>query len=119
MTEDELLAEVTALCDRLGLLWHHDPDPHRFGLRRIREWFTRSGSKGFPDLVIAGRRGIIFRELKVDSETSAEQDLWGWALQRGRATTDSRVLTWGIWQPGDLEHGVIKFELEVIAGESR
>lgn len=106
MTEADLLAEVTALCDRLGLLWHHDPDPHRFGLRRIREWFRARGRPGFPDLVIAGPGGYLFAELKSDDgDTSAEQDMWAFYLTRDEANR------WTLWRPADCTSGRIRNEL--------
>lgn len=90
MTELELLAEVTALCDRLGLLWHHDPDSR----------FVK-GTPGFPDLVIVGKR-VLWAELKSDlGDTSAEQDLWHWTLHRADQTV-------AIWRPRDLENGAVE-----------
>jgi len=98
VTEAELLAEVTALCDRLGLLWHHDPDSRR-----------TEGSAGFPDLVIAGPRGVLFRELKsAAGDTSAEQDLWGWTL------TCLHHHLWRIWRPADWRLGAIRTELAAL-----
>ena len=96
MTEAELLAEVTALCDHLGLLWHHDPDSRRVG-----------GMKGFPDLLIVGRT-LLFAELKsADGAMSADQDLWDWALHRA---DQNRVL----WRPSDWASGSIRRMLEAL-----
>ena len=108
MTEDQLLAEVTALCDRLGLLWHHDPDSRR-----------SKGTKGFPDLVIAGPHGIIFAELKSeDGDTSADQDRWLWTLGQIVDSLiseyqESRIMCF-VWRPADLASGLIKWELEAL-----
>lgn len=97
MTEAELQAEVIAECERFGLLWHHCP----FGRRC-------DGSPGLPDLIIAGERGVIFRELKTEAgQTSADQDRWAWDLTR----PEGGFFRWGIWRPSDLESGRIKDEL--------
>lgn len=98
MTELELLAAVVEQCGELGLLWHHCTDSR-----------SCHGASGFPDLVIAGRRGVIFAELKSDiGETSAEQDLWLWTLAR------TSILYQLVWRPADLETGRIRGQLELI-----
>lgn len=95
MTEAQLLAEVTDLCGRLGLLWHHCGRPDK----------SCQGNRGLPDLIIAGRRGVTFRELKSDDgDTSADQDLWIWTLHE----TPARY----VWRPADWHSGQIRRELE-------
>lgn len=105
MTEDELEAEMEALCPRLGLVYHHCRHS-----RRCR------GAPGFPDLTIAGPRGVMFRELKSENgETSPGQDLWGWLLQDRQGVFGlpaGQVPRWRVWRPGDLESGEIRAELE-------
>lgn len=51
MTEAEFQAAVLELCAWLHLLVFHAQD-------------SRRSAPGFPDLVIAGPRGVIFAELK-------------------------------------------------------
>jgi len=74
-----------------------------------------AGQRGFPDLVLAGQGGTIFRELKTGAgDTSAGQDLWGWMLRSGPLP----VPAWAIWRPADLESGLIEMQLRMI-GETR
>jgi hypothetical protein len=102
----ELLAKITALCDELGLLWHHCPDSRKC-------W----GQRGFPDLLIAGPGGLIIAELKTRyDDTTAYQDLWGWTLTRawnamGAAAHPSG---WIVWRESDLADGTIRNALEEI-----
>jgi site-specific recombinase XerD len=64
---------------------------------------------GWPDLVIAGSRGVLFRELKTEEGyASAEQARWLWLLHRAG-------LSGGIWRPTHLHSGVIARELAAIA----
>lgn len=100
MTEAQLQAAVLELCKLRGLLAYHVHD-------------SRRSAAGFPDLVIAGPGGVIFRELKSEAgETSAEQDLWGWVLCRGGAS-------WQIWRPADWYSGAISYVLEQLSRERR
>lgn len=60
---------------------------------------------GFPDLVIVGPGGVLFRELKTErGQLGPEQTLWGEALTAGGAD-------WGVWRPGDMRSGRIESEL--------
>lgn len=100
MTEAELAAEVTAAATSMGLLWHRCADS-----RRCR------GSRGFPDLVIAGPAGILLAELKNDHDvTSADQDLWAWML------AGSAIWAYRLWRPADWRSGRIRAELAGIGG---
>ena len=93
MTEAQLQAAILEACAWLKLLAYHTHD-------------SRRSARGFPDLVIVGPRGVIFRELKSDSgETSPEQDLWGWMLCRSGAS-------WQVWRPADWYSGVIRDVLQ-------
>ncbi len=94
MTHAELQYEVISLCNRLGLHVHHCA-------------MNRSQA-GFPDLVIIGRRGVRWRELKIlpDAPTS-EQRLLGYKLTA--AGHD-----WKVWTPAELASGEIETELEEI-----
>lgn len=81
------------------------------GLRMLRYHTHRSqhSPAGFPDEVLVGTRGIIYRELKrQDSKPSPVQQEW---LDR---------LTWigqdaAVWRPADLLSGRILREMQAIA----
>jgi hypothetical protein len=101
MTEAELQAEITALCDRLGIVWIHIGDarstaaggPHR---------------EGFPDLLLVGSAAVAFRELKpAGKDLRGPQKRWRWLLTRAGA--DARV-----WKPADLRSGRIERELRAL-----
>ncbi len=108
MTEADLRSAVCELADRHKLLWHWCADARRC-----------CGPRGLPDLIIAGRRGLIIAELKTeDGETSAPQDLWLWTLGRGthpgpgEACEPYQV---HVWRPAQLRDGTIGRVLEAIA----
>lgn len=101
MNERELVEEILAECERLKLRVSRTPRSDRAGIR--------AGGRGWPDLVIASERGIIFRECKSDvGETSADQDMWIWLL-------DTNGLNIAIWQPSDWDSGKIQAELALLA----
>jgi hypothetical protein len=64
--------------------------------------------KGWPDLVLCGRR-LLIRELKgTGGTTSADQKLWLAALLAAGVDV-------GIWTPADLRSGLIEAELRAIS----
>lgn len=86
---------MTELAGLLGVWWYHNPD-------------SRRSNPGWPDLVLCGRRGTIFRELKTATGVvSGEQAAWGARLLDGG-------LDWDVWRPGDLQSGRIARELQAI-----
>lgn len=95
MTEAALQDAVAGLIRWLGLLAYHTYDSRRSG-------------PGFPDLVIAGPGGHLFRELKTRTgKLSPAQQQW---IERlGSAGADVAV-----WRPADLTSGRIQAELEAI-----
>lgn len=94
MSEAQLQAAVLDLCKLRGLYAYHTHD-------------SRRSQAGFPDLVIAGFHGHLFRELKAGrGRTSAAQANW---LHRLGASGDA-----AIWTPADLRSGRIQKELETI-----
>jgi hypothetical protein len=97
MTEAELMEAIRALVAGLGLLAFHAHDGRK------------SWGPGFPDLVIVGRGGCIWRECKTESGSlSAEQRQWGDALKRAGQN-------WGTWRPTQLLDGSISRELAGLA----
>jgi hypothetical protein len=96
VTEEQLLDSVTELAQWLRLLTYHTRD-------------SRRSAPGFPDLVLAGRRGVIFAELKSRSgQLSSHQHGWKWTLQAAGQE-------WRLWRPADWESGDIHAELRAIA----
>jgi hypothetical protein len=90
MTEHELLRAVLDLCAESGLHVFHAYDSRK------------TVGKGFPDLVVASPRKVIYVELKSPT---------------GRLTTDQRIwyyqltaagVTYHLWRPVDLVTGKIE-----------
>jgi hypothetical protein len=96
MTEGQLQQLVTGAARSLGLLVFHSTDPRR------------DVGPGFPDLLLAGPRGILLAELKSPGyRLSSEQRDWRNMLQAGGAA-------WRCWYPRDWASGVIEAELRAI-----
>lgn len=66
-------------------------------------------SRGWPDLVIVGPGGVIWRELKTEhKEPTDDQIAWGDALtQAGQS--------WAVWKPSDWINRTIEAELRQLA----
>lgn len=95
MTEAQLLAAVKAACRQLPVRCYHT----RYSL---------GSEPGFPDLVILGRRGVLFRELKGPrGRLSDAQREWIEDLRAAGADA-------GVWTPGDLERAYR--EMMAVAG---
>lgn len=64
---------------------------------------------GFPDLVIVGPGGVLFRELKTERGTlGPEQRVWRDCLLAAGAD-------WAVWRPVELTSGLIHNELKSIS----
>ena len=100
MTEDELQAAVTGMCDDLNppAPWIHIGDSRR--VEAGGPW-----RQGFPDLLIIGQHRMLVRELKGDGgQLHARQNVWlTWLCQAG---VDA-----DLWTPADLENGTIARQL--------
>lgn len=98
MTEAELQEHVRLMCAQLRLYHYHPHD-------------SRRSTAGWPDSVIIGPAGIIFRELKTErGQLSSKQREVGYLLaQHG--------LSWEVWRPADLTSGVIGRQLAALAGQ--
>lgn len=97
MSEADLERAVRRMIEDLGLWGYHVPD-------------SRRTAAGWPDWVVLGPSGAIFRELKAE---------------RGRLTIEQRRvgskltqagLDWSTWRPADLVSGVVAKQLAEIAG---
>jgi hypothetical protein len=84
------MAQVKAIAYTYSWVTHHSqPSMTRSGR------YLTTGSPGFPDLVLAGERGLIFAELKTDvGRVSQAQVNWLKAL-------DPWVECY-VWRPRDL-----------------
>ena len=97
MPEARMLGEIRHLCDQFGLMFYHARDSRS------------SGDPGLPDLVIAGPRGLIFRELKPqEGDLRWHQRRWFRVLRQARQSCE-------IWRPSDWFSGQVRRELEIIA----
>lgn len=94
---DSLEAAVLGFMRDLGLWGYHTRDSKR-------------SEKGWPDWVILGPGGSLFRELKSERGTlSVDQRRVGSMLARAG-------LDWAVWRPSDLFSGLIAAQLSRIAG---
>lgn len=95
MSEAELEQAVRGLIAAHRLLGYHTHD-------------SRRSTPGFPDWVVVGPGGCVFRELKSESgQLSGMQSRWLYALTG--AGVDASV-----WRPRDLVSGRIGRELEAL-----
>ena len=105
MSEAELQTNILDMCRVYGLLVHHC----RPARTKDGRWSTPiQGNPGFPDLVISGPGGVLFRELKAAGrKPTPDQLLWLDTLQT--AGVDASV-----WFTADWFSGQIRAELEAI-----
>ncbi|TNC19089.1 VRR-NUC domain-containing protein [Amycolatopsis alkalitolerans] len=79
------------------------------GIRCFHPHESRRDMPGWPDLVLFGRGGLIFRELKSTAgRVSRDQQLVGAELARAGAD-------WAVWRPKDWLDGRIHRELNQLA----
>jgi hypothetical protein len=96
MSEADLDRNIKQLAAWLRLYAYHTHD-------------SRRSPRGFPDWVIAGPGGVIFRECKSLTGTlTVDQRAWLRALASARADVS-------VWRPGDWHNGRIRRELERLA----
>ena len=95
---DELLSEILRRCAG-RYLWAVPHNPARFS-QRI------AASNGFPDVMIIGPGGVLYRELKTyaSPDLLPGQMLWKYRLKAAGQN-------WDIWTPRDLDNGRIDNEL--------
>lgn len=106
MSEDSLLRTVLEMAKRMGVLSAH----FRPAQSQTGRWLTavQGDGKGFPDVVIAGKGGVLFRELKAArGSLSPEQRTWQSVLAEAGADM-------GVWRPADLQSGRIEAEIRAV-----
>lgn len=92
-SEAEFQSQVRALCRFYGLTVYHTHNSQR-------------SDPGFPDLVIVGARGVLFRELKTEvGRVKPMQKFWIDVLRLAGQDAD-------VWRPSDLDR--IKLELKAL-----
>jgi hypothetical protein len=66
-------------------------------------------AKGWPDWVILGPGGALFRELKSEQGqlTPDQRDIGAMLTRTG--------LDWAVWRPSDLLHGIVREQLAAIS----
>jgi hypothetical protein len=100
--EAEFQARVIGLCAGRDL-WPVVVNPERFSQRT-------ADNKGYPDLMIIGPGGVLFRELKTEAGmrpgAGLRPDQTTWRYRLTAAGQD-----WAIWTPKDLATGLIESEL--------
>jgi hypothetical protein len=89
LPESQLLAAVLDLAEIYNVTAHH-----------CYESRTCTG-RGFPDLVLVGRRRVLFAELKATGgQLSRDQTSWRYRLIAAGEH-------WVCWTPADLDNGTI------------
>lgn len=101
MTHDEVIARIGERADELGVLWAYFPSSVRM-----------RGHRGAPDMLLAGRGGIAFAEIKTGTSLEPNQVAWRDILLAGR-------IAWHLWQPGSLWDGSVDRELHRLATPPR
>lgn len=111
MSEDDLKKAVIDMAHLFGLKVAHFRPARTIDRRTGKEtWRTpvEADGKGFPDLVIVGPGGVLYRELKSATGTfSEEQDMWLAVLKRAGQNAEG-------WRPADLRSGRIERELRAL-----
>lgn len=102
MTEAQLLDAILNLCQERDL-WPVRIEPGRFNQRGAK-------NRGFPDLMVFGPGGVLFRELKtmagngIGRGPNPAQSRWKHRLLSGGHD-------WAVWTPADLASERIEEEL--------
>jgi hypothetical protein len=104
VTHDELIGLIIGI--RGDLLMHHHPDSRR-----------DLGDRGLPDLVILGRNGLLFAEIKgPDGVLEKPQLRWARRLKEVDMLCSPECermgSLWRVWQPAHWHSGDIRRELD-------
>lgn len=93
---DEVIALLRA---RPALRWLHVPDSRQL-----------PGNPGFPDFIVVGPGGVIFREAKPHPGARLRPGQTGWSYALMAAGAD-----FALWYPEDLANGSVGRELDQLA----
>lgn len=107
MTEAELLDAVTRKCNLWDLWWFHAYDSRRTVRGQDPSERVKAGA-GWVDLVIVGRHGALFVELKSEHERRSMAQV-RWADRIVKAGLQYRL-----WRPEDLADDTISKALQEI-----
>jgi len=94
------------MAKRMGVMTAH----FRPAQSQTGRWLTavQGDGKGFPDVVLCGKGGVLFRELKAAKGVlKPEQKVWLAAFEEAGADV-------GVWRPVDLQSGRIETELRAV-----
>lgn len=112
LSEAQFLDRVVDLAERTGWAVHHDRPARRAGAK----WATAiQGHAGFPDLVLARRGVVLFRELKgyqasgrIGRLSSEQRD---WAAQLAGPARyephDRLTALFDVWTPDDWDPVIV------------
>ncbi|WP_433731113.1 VRR-NUC domain-containing protein [Actinoplanes sp. CA-051413] len=106
VSEDALLRTILEMAKRMGVLAAH----FRPAQSQTGRWLTavQGDGKGYPDVTLVGKGGVLFRELKAArGSLSREQKVWLAALEEAGADM-------GVWRPVDLQSGRIEAEIRAV-----
>lgn len=86
--EAEFQSRILRACNTHGVLNFHPYD-------------SRRSEPGFPDLVLVGRGGVLFREIKIETGRVATMQKF-WLASLTAAGQDA-----GIWRPSDWPNRIL------------
>jgi hypothetical protein len=96
MREAQLDAEVRKIAQHYGVHAHHKRN-------------SVDEAPGFPDWVLVGQGGVLWRENKTETGTlSTEQRMMSMVLR-------ALDLDWAVWRPRDVRSGRIRREIAAVA----
>lgn len=105
MSEEDLLGAVLDMAAVHGVR-----TAHFRAAKTAQGWRTpvQGDGKGWPDLVLVGAGGVLFRELKSAAGSPSEEQR-AWLVALNVAGQDANV-----WRPVDLRSGRILAELKAV-----
>lgn len=98
-TEAALYRQIKSACKKLGLKYYHTHN-------------SRRSDEGFPDCVIVGPCGLLFRECKRSPKEKPTKDQQEWldAINALPDGGDAGVWTWADWDSGRIAHELVAID---------